>query len=194
MATNSRTLTVTLAVALTLTLNLTLTLTLTRCISFGPGLTNPNPSPSPNPNQAHLARPRPHKPSGRARLLRQRGGAAAAYCRVQPEQAARPASRGPSRIARQCAKNSLMTYQLKGTFFCSTHAPCCPVTGMVWSRDLVPRGARARTSHRPSRPRSIAKPSTSRPQIVVTLHFLYRRSCTAHMCGRQGLKTGMSPV
>ena len=97
-------------------------------------------------------------------------------------------------VARQCAKTRLVTYQLKCTLFRSTYAPCCPVTGRVWSRDLVPRGARARTSHRPSRPRSIAKPSTSRPQIVPTLHFLYRRSCTEHMCGRQSLKIGMSPV
>ena len=34
-------------------------------------------------------------------------------------------------IARQCAKNRLVTYQLKGTLFRSTHAPCCPVTGRV---------------------------------------------------------------
>ena len=34
-------------------------------------------------------------------------------------------------VARQCAKNRLVTYQLKGTLFRSTHAPCCPVTGRV---------------------------------------------------------------
>ena len=56
-------------------------------------------------------------------------------------------------VARQCAKNRLVTYQLKGILFRSTHAPCYLVTGRVWSRDLVPRGARERTSHRPSRPR-----------------------------------------
>ena len=97
-------------------------------------------------------------------------------------------------VARQCAKNRLVTYQLKGILFRRTHAPCYLVAGRVWSRDLVPRGARERTTQATPTPRSIAKPSTSRPQIVVTLHFLYRRSCTAHMCGRQGLKTGMSPV
>ena len=34
-------------------------------------------------------------------------------------------------VARQCAKNRLVTYQLKGILFRSTHAPCCPVTGRV---------------------------------------------------------------
>ena len=34
-------------------------------------------------------------------------------------------------VARQCAKNRLVTYQLKGIFFRSTHAPFCPVTGRV---------------------------------------------------------------
>ena len=34
-------------------------------------------------------------------------------------------------VARQCAKNRLVTYQLKGALFRSTHAPCCPVTGRV---------------------------------------------------------------
>ena len=34
-------------------------------------------------------------------------------------------------VARQCARNRLVTYQLKGTLFRSTHAPCCPVTERV---------------------------------------------------------------
>ena len=34
-------------------------------------------------------------------------------------------------VARQCAKNRLVTYKLKGAFFRSTHVPCCPVTGRV---------------------------------------------------------------
>ena len=34
-------------------------------------------------------------------------------------------------VARQCAKNRLVTYQLKGIIFRSTHAPCCQVTGRV---------------------------------------------------------------
>ena len=53
-------------------------------------------------------------------------------------------------VARQCAKNRLVTYQLKGSPFRSTYAPCCPVMGRLWSRDLVPRGTRAGTSVHPT--------------------------------------------
>ena len=55
-------------------------------------------------------------------------------------------------VARQCAKNRLVTYQLKGSPFRSTYAPCCPVMGRLWSRDLVPRGTRAGTSVHPTNP------------------------------------------
>ena len=91
-------------------------------------------------------------------------------------------------VARQCAKNRLVTYQLKGTPFRSTYAPCGPVMGRLWSRELVPRGTRARVRGpqsilHPTRPRSIAEPSSSRLEIVLPLHFLYRRSCAEHMYG-----------
>ena len=60
------------------------------------------------------------------------------------------------------------------------------------------RGDLTQAKPRPaSRDTRIAEPrpaSTSRPQIIVTLHFLYRRSCTEYVCGRQGLKVGMLPV
>ena len=60
------------------------------------------------------------------------------------------------------------------------------------------RGDLTQAKPRPaSRDTRIAEPrpaSTSRPQIVVTLRFLYRRSCTEYVCGRQGLKVGMLPV
>ena len=55
-------------------------------------------------------------------------------------------------VARRCAKNRAVTYQLKGILFRSTHAPCCPVTGRVCNGHLVPRDTRADLIALPSPP------------------------------------------
>ena len=70
-----------------------------------------------------------------------------------------------------------MTYQLKCTLFCSTHEPCCPVTGRVWSRTIVPRGT---------------VPGTS---ILIGSHFARRRRARRTRAAPPGLRgqRGLAP-